>query len=259
MEASSNELNPEALRKAGGERTTAAGLDTPAVHPALPPRPQLRGPQSPTLVHATGGHDAEPTSQRGASGGAEPWTLPMGDGAEPLGPARLGYRRIAAAAPSSRAPLRPGRGLRHVPWPAGAAAATAASVRGFRGRRSAPPAALVRILGRGRRPVASPGPRAPACPEGPALAHSVPDHRLPSADAEEGRGGGAASHEDTGDQSERARATAAAPPPGRAAPPPSRVGGAGRSQLDAPSWGSRAFTALSSFAVRWWKEQTVCL
>lgn len=146
----------------------------------------MRGPQRPTLVLAAGGHDSQPAFQRGASGGAEPWTLPMGDGAEPLGPAR----RIAAADPSSRAPLRLGRGLRHVPWPAGAAAATAALVRGCRGRSSAPPAAFVRILGRGRWPVASPRPRAPACPGGPAHAHSVPDHQLPAQMRRRGVGAG---------------------------------------------------------------------
>lgn len=72
--------------------------------------------------------------------------------------------------------------------PAGAAAA--ASVRGFRGRRSAPPAAFFRILGSGRQPASSPGPRAPARPQRCASAHSVPDRALPGSDAEEGRGAG---------------------------------------------------------------------
>lgn len=91
--------------------------------------------------------------------------------------------------PQPRVPLRRGRGLRHVPRPAGAAAATA-SVRGCRGRRSAPPAAFVCILKRGRLLAASAGSRAPARPQRGARAHSVATIRCPARMRRRGVGAG---------------------------------------------------------------------
>lgn len=96
---------------------------------------------------------------RKASGGSVPWALAMGAGAEPPGTTSGRLGRMPPP-PPAEGPAEPRRGLRHVPRPAGAAAT--ALVRGCRGRRSTLPASFIRILGRGRRPTASPGPSGPA-------------------------------------------------------------------------------------------------
>lgn len=150
-------------------------------------------------------------------------------------------------------------GLRHVPRQAGAAA----WLRGFWGRRSAPPVASGRMLGRERWLGASPGPRAPARPPRRDRAHSATDSPLPGADAE-----GAGPHVTrTREANHSARGPAASPPP--SGQPPSALwikGEKGASCRDA-AWapgglgqGCPAPGALSTSpsnpglsAIRWWK------
>lgn len=229
-EASSNELNPKSLRNTEGRGTPRLERTSRSFTPPSPPRPHLRGPRRTEPVRSARGHDAQPAPPPVAFGGAVPWALPVGGWGGAAGPSHAGAGTDRRRRPRPAGPATPRRGLRHVPRPAGAAAA--ASVRGCRGRRSAPPAAFFRILGSGRQPASSPGPRAPARPQRRASAHSVPDRALPGSDAEEGRGRALESrgHEN---QSERARAPEAASAPWTRDPPPSGPRGAGRPQLDA--------------------------
>lgn len=172
------------------------------------PHPHLRRPRG-RRSKRPGAATLCPCPPAGASGVA-------GLGRSRWAPGLSGQRRIAAAWVAG---VRYADwGLRHVPRQAGAAA----WLRGFWGRRSAPPAASVRMLGRERWLAASPGPRAPARPRRRARAHSAPDSPLPGADAEGGAGSRVTR---TWEANHSARGPTAAPPPSRLPPPPSRSRG----------------------------------
>lgn len=173
-----------------------------------------------------------------------PWALPAAFEAET--PRLAGQRQVAAAAPSPRAPATPRRGLRHVPRPAGAAAA---SVRGCRGRRSAQPAAFLRILVRGRRPAASPGPSTPTRPRHRTRAHSAVGRRSPAQMRRRGAWAGSGVTR-TRKANRRARCLRRGPAPGRAARPPcGAVGtvGVGRPLQGRTRGGGRAGASPSWF------------
>lgn len=129
LEASSNELNPKSLRNTEGRGTPRLERTSRSFTPPSPPRPHLRGPRR------TGAGPARARPRRPARApasriwgsralGAAPWRLGRSRRAQPRG-----QEPIAAAAPAS-GPRYAEEGLRHVPRPAGAAAA--ASVRGCR-------------------------------------------------------------------------------------------------------------------------------
>lgn len=151
-------------------------------------------------------------------------------------------RRRRRRRPQPASPAARGSGLRHVPRPAGAAAA-AASVRGCRGRRSAPPAAFVCILRKGRLLAASPVSRAPASPRRRARAHSVPTVRSPARMRRRGVGRDRASRGHgtpigvceacRGGPAHRPRSPSTQLGSGSRAPPAGRTQGGGRAEAGA--------------------------